>query len=55
MRVPHTVSKNTLKAYDPSGQSLTLNGEEIRNLRSEDWHCDAGLPKSLVALSLIHI
>lgn len=47
MRVPHTIHTNTLKAYEPSEQTLALVGERFRRLKAENWSWDDNTPASL--------
>lgn len=48
MKVPHTVPANTLRAYQPSSQTLELMGERGRQLRAENFRWDNDAVPSLI-------
>lgn len=52
MRVPHTISTNTIKAYSPSEETLELEGEEGRRLKAEDFTWDEKTPASLAQICI---
>lgn len=52
MRIPYVISKNTIKAYEPSDVALRLIGELARNVHPENLNWDSALCPSLVTLCI---